>query len=257
MADWDARQYERFARERTQAVHDLMARISGLSPHSVLDIGSGPGNSTAVLREAFPKAAILGIDSSDNMLSRARSAHPDLEFRKCEVPDDLVCLSGGYDLVFSNACLHWIPGQERVLRSILAVMAKGGTLAVQMPIVQQAPFYQVLGKLVAASRWQDELAGIKNFHNLAPGEYYDLLSSLGTSFDIWETAYYHRMSSVAQILEWYRGSGLRPYLAALDGEERLEFERELLERMEGAYPAQADGSVILKMPRLFFVAQKW
>lgn len=258
MGDWDSAQYERFARERTQPARDLIARLSGLDPQDVLDIGSGPGNSTAALAKAFPHASILGVDSSPNMLARACAAHPELSFAPCTVPAGLPELDRQFDLVFSNACIHWIPDQEELIRAIFGVMRPGATLAVQIPLTQRAPFYQVLGELVSKPGWAAELGSVHNFHNLSPEGYYDLLAQVAASFDIWETTYYHRVASVAQVMEWYRGSGLRPYLEALPASERPEFEAELLSRLSesGEYPVRADGTVILKMPRLFVVATK-
>lgn len=253
MKDWDSKQYTKFEKERTQPSIDLIRRIS-ITPHSILDIGCGPGNSTNQLAGYFPGADILGIDSSDNMLERAERTYPELSFRKCTVPDGLDTL-GSYDLIFSNACLHWIPDHERLLPGLMNKLAPGGMLAVQMPLTQEAAFYHILNGLVSSGRWE-KLGAIHNFHNLTPNATYDVLAKCSSETEMWETVYYHVVPSHSAVIDWYRGSGLKPYLDALSEAERPEFLDELLEQIKGSIPSQADGTVILKMPRFFFTAVK-
>lgn len=256
MSDWNSAQYSKFVKERTQPSLDLISRISNLEPDNILDIGCGPGNSTAALEKAFPNAQILGVDSSEDMLGKARASHPDIRFEKCLVPDGLTQLREQYDLIFSNACIHWIPGQVHLLQTIFSKMKPGATLAIQIPLTQKAPFYQSLYRLVDAPQWKAKLGSIHNFHNLQPEEYYDLLTGLAADFNIWETTYYHRVASVQAVIEWYKGSGLRPYLDALDSQGQAALQEELLHEMEKTYHTQKDGTVILKMPRMFFTATK-
>lgn len=210
MSDWNATQYTKYEKERTRPSHDLIRQLA-FSPKTVLDIGCGPGNSTVQLHYAFPDAHILGVDGSENMLEKARQNHPELSFQSCFVPDELDEL-GKFDLVFSNACLHWIPDHPTLLPAILdKSVCDGGCLAVQMPMVQTAPFYKILGELVKESRWE-KLGSVQNFHNLSPDATYDILSTCTTTIDMWETVYYHVVPDHKAVLEWYKGSGLRPYL---------------------------------------------
>lgn len=253
MGDWNSKQYLKFEKERTRPTYDLISHIDIL-PKSVLDIGCGPGNSTARLKLSFPEADILGIDNSDDMLKRAKETHPTLNFLKCTVPDgldDLPCK----DLIFSNACLHWIPNHKKLFPAIMNKVNDGGALAVQLPLVQKAPFYLILNRLVEKMEWK-KLKDVSCFHNLEPEETYDILSAVSKNTDMWETVYYHIVPSYDFILEWYKGSGLKPYLDKLGDTEREKFENELLFMIKDAYPMQDDGNVILKMPRLFFVAYK-
>lgn len=252
MNDWNAEQYMKFEKERTQPSVDLIGRLD-FSPKSILDIGCGPGNSTAMLKDRFSYAEILGIDSSDNMLERARNSYPDSKFKKCLVPDGLDQL-GNYDLIFSNACLHWIPEHKTLLPRLIEKLNDGGRIAVQMPLVQYAPFYKTLDSLVA-EKWQ-KLSKIKNFHNLLPDETYDILSSVSQNITMWETVYYHIVPSYGGVIGWYRGSGLRPYLDALNEDEKSEFLSDLLGAIKEKYHTAPDNSVILKMPRMFFIAEK-
>ena len=253
MNDWDSQQYTKFERERTQPSVDLIHRIT-ISPRSALDIGCGPGNSTNQLSLHFPGASVLGIDSSDNMLERAVKTYPGLSFRKCTVPDGLAEL-GNYDLIFSNACLHWIPDHRTLLPKLMERLNPGGMLAVQIPLTQEAVFYKLLYSLVSAGKWE-RLSSVHNFHNLTPGATYDVLSGASSEVCMWETVYYHVVPSHSAVIEWYRGSGLKPYLDLLSEPEREDFLSGLLAMIKEHIPVQADGNVILKMPRLFFTAAK-
>lgn len=253
MSDWNSGQYIKFERERTQPSLDLIARLD-ISPKSILDIGCGPGNSTVSLRRNFPAAELLGVDASDNMLEKAKSTYPNLNFQSCRIPDELDRL-GKYDLIFSNACLHWIPSHRDLFPKISEKLNDGGMLAVQMPSVQKAVFYKTLNATVSHEKWK-KLSEIKIFHNLSGEEYYDILTSAGCEVTLWETTYYHRVSSHEDVISWYKGSGLRPYLEALAAGERESFLRELTDAVRDAFAPCSDGSILLKMPRLFLIATK-
>lgn len=253
MNDWNSNQYTKFEKERTQPSIDLIHRIDIL-PKSILDIGCGLGNSTNQLYENFPAANILGIDSSDNMLDKARKSYSHLNFRKYVIPDDIDSI-GNFDLIFSNACLHWIPNHKSLFPILMGKLNHGGMLAVQMPLVQNALFYKVLNQLVSTDKWR-KLSNIRIFHNLEPNETYDILKKISSDVTMWETTYYHIVPSHSYIIDWYKGSGLRPYLDVLSQTEETEFLNELLKMIEKNYQLQSDNSVILKMPRLFFTAIK-
>lgn len=253
MNNWNSKQYRKFEKERTQPSADLISRIE-LSPKSILDIGCGPGNSTNRLREYFPDADIVGVDNSENMLDNARTSYPDLSFKYAQIPDDLEQLAS-FDLIFSNACLQWIPNHKQLLPKLMSKLNSGGLLAVQIPLVQEADFYKLLGEFINCDKWQ-RLKSIRNFHNLSPDETYDVLTSCADEVTMWQTTYYHIVPSHDSVIEWYKGSGLRPYLDMLESEERDEFLSQLSAEIQKAYPVQADNTVILKMPRLFFTAKK-
>lgn len=255
MSDWSSKQYMKFGTQRTQPSMDLISRISDIKPHHILDIGCGPGNSTYALKKVFEQAEIIGIDTSGDMLKMARETYPNIRFEQGYVPDDLNKLNESFDLIFSNACIHWIPNQECLIREVFDRLSDGGTFAVQIPLVQEAPFYKLLEKLTQTTKW-NKLADIKNFHSLLPEQYYDLFSSLKCSFEMWQTSYYHIVNSMNGIIEWYKGSGLRPYLDRLSSSEQEELIEDLLDGLKDCYIEQADKKIILKMPRLFFILKK-
>lgn len=253
MKNWDANQYIKFEKERTQPAIDLIHRIN-IAPKSIIDIGCGPGNSTNQLKTFFPDARILGIDNSDNMLIRAKNSYKNLDFRKCNIPDGLHELEN-CDLIFSNACLHWIPNHADLLPLFMDKLNVGGMLAVQMPFTQNALFYKLLNTLISTGKWQ-KLKNRSIFHNLLPNEYYGILSNLSENVTMWDTTYYHIVPSHEAVIEWYSGSGLRVYLELLSQTEKEEFLHDLSESVKNEFPLQANGSVILKMPRFFFTVIK-
>lgn len=255
MAQWDSGQYLKFERERTQPAVDLAARLDGSPVAHVLDVGCGPGNSTRVLRERFPEARILGVDSSPEMIAAARTTLPEGEFFLCDAGKALPTLGlGRFDVVFSNACIQWIPDHRRLVRDMLSLLRPGGMLAVQTPMQQTEPIHHIIDELVASARWRDCFAAPRLFHNLSPGDYFDLLAETAADFTLWQTTYHHVLASHADIVEWYRATGLRPYLAALSEAERVAFEADVLARVEQAYPRQKDGRIIFRFPRFFFTA---
>ena len=255
MSDWNSNQYLKFESQRTRPSADLISRISDLEPKTAADLGCGPGNSTALLAKNFKGARIIGLDSSDDMLAKAKSSYPELEFSKCLLPEGLGKFEQSFDLIFSNACIHWIKDQRVLLDAVYEKLSSGGVFAVQLPLTERADFYRLLGDLTSEGRWK-KLSEIQNFHALSPEEYYDELSARFESFDIWETVYYHTVESADGVLEWYKGSGLRPYLDALSNAEREDFLRDLLSLIDENFKVRKNGKIIMKIPRLFFTATK-
>lgn len=256
MPTWDAAQYLKFERERTQPAVDLAQRIGLQAPARLLDVGCGPGNSTAVLRRRYPDAELLGIDSSPEMIAAARRAHPDLRFQLCDVREEITLPGPAFDVVFSNACLQWVPGHRALLPRLMALLRKGGVLAVQMPVNYDEPIHRILRGLAAADPWKEKLGAPRGMFVLGEEDYFDLLSEIAADFTLWRTTYFHRIASHTELMDWYRGSGLRPYLQALSPRDGAAFEKEVLARLKKAYPMQKNGEILLRFPRLFFTAAR-
>lgn len=252
MSDWNPEKYLRFKAQRTQPAIDLANRVRDCGAKTIVDIGCGPGNSTAVLRSVFPHAQILGIDTSENMIATAREKHADIKFSVCSAEE----LCGSYDLLFSNACLQWIPKHEALIPRLMQRLTANGVLAVQMPMNQDEPLFRSIKEVAADPAWQFENVCFEKNDTLSPQEYFDILSSCASSFDMWETVYYHAMLSHEHLLEWVRGTRLRPYLDVLDAGQKTAFEDAILHKVKNAYPFTASGEVILKFRRFFFVAHK-
>lgn len=256
MVQWDSVQYLRFKRERTQPARDLAMQLPADdgTVTRVLDIGCGPGNSTAVLCERYPHAAILGVDNSPEMIAAARDAHPDIEFASCDVSCELDTLPHDFDIVFSNACIQWVPDHATLIPALLGLLKPGGTLAVQTPMNYEEPIHRIIAQVVRSPRFADRLSQRREFFNLTPPEYWELLHEHAQQFRMWKTTYMHTLPSHEAIMDWYRGTGMRPYLQALDDTDRAAFEAEVFARVCEAYPTQSDGSIIFPFPRFFFTA---
>lgn len=254
---WDATQYERFLAERTRPAKDLAHRVAetGIAPSAILDLGCGPGNSTEVVGATFPDATVLGVDASPEMVEAARRERPRYSYRVFNASNDLAVL-GTFDLVFSNACLQWVPDHPRLLRNVAAVLNPGGALAVQVPLTRDMAIQRVLARLTASPRWARKLPQGHLYHTLEPLDYHDLLASLFVDFSIWTTTYFHRLDSVEAVVEWYRGTTLGPYLAALKPRERGAFLADVGRGLEEHYAPRTNGEVVLEFPRLFFLARK-
>lgn len=250
--DWDSELYLKFEYERKQPCIDLLSHLNGAF-EKILDLGCGPGNSTGKLFEKYGYSTIIGFDSDDNMLQKARKDCPSIEFIKGFAPSDFDKLSGGFDLIFSNACIHWIEDQNKLIDEIYKLLNPHGVFAVQIPLTDESKFYSILHKLIE-QKWT-KLKRIKNFHNMNQEGYYNALIKKFENITLWQSDYYHIVDK-NMILEWYKGSGLRPYLALLDEDEQKEFLNDLQKKIDENYHLMDDGKVFLVMPRLFFIAEK-
>jgi trans-aconitate 2-methyltransferase len=252
--DWSARQYLKFEDERTRPPRDLLAQVPLASARRVADLGCGPGNSTELLIERFPEAEVIGVDSSPDMLRQARERLPNCTF----VQGDLATWMSEEptDLLFGNAVFHWVPDHPNVLARLLTSLPPGGVLAVQMPDNVDQPAKMLMEKVAAAGPWAATIGNAQAIGSDLPRPegYYDLLRPLSSRLDIWHTHYNHIMADHASVVEWFKGSGLRPFLAPLDAAMRAAFLDRYTEEIGKAYPLRKDGKVMLKFPRLFILA---
>lgn len=253
---WDSKQYLKFKKERTQPSIDLAGRLTAQSPAAIIDIGCGPGNSTAILKKRYPNAAVTGADNSENMVTAAKEKYPDIKFILCDASKDLGKLTGKFDVIFSNACIQWVPDHPKLLREMMSLLNEGGELAVQIPKNQDEPIHKIIGEVSSSEKWRDKFNSPRIFYTLSSEEYYDILAEISSDFEMWQTTYFHRMKSHSDIMEWYKSTGLRPYLEALSETDSAEFEKDIFAEVEKAYPKQANGEIIFRFPRLFFKAIK-
>jgi trans-aconitate 2-methyltransferase len=256
MPTWDANLYLQFANERTQPSLDLIARIGIPHPARVIDLGCGPGNSTAMLWQQWPDADITGLDSSAEMIAAASLSYPD---RRWVLADAASWTADApFDLVFSNAALHWLPDHAVLFPHLLAQVASGGALAVQMPAHYKSPLHEIMMEVAEEAAWSPLLDGARTaLTKEPPSFYYEVLQPLATRLDLWETEYYHIMDSPQSIVNWFRGTGLRPFLEALPTEEQKQrFEEKVLAGYTQAYPRQKDGRILFPFRRLFMIAYR-
>ena len=253
---WSAAQYVKFEHERTQPVRDLVQRIRLERVATAADIGCGPGNSTEVLRERYPEARIVGVDSSPDMINAARKRLPDIAFEVEDIrewrPDEPL------DVILANAVLQWIPDHEILIPSLIASLRPGGALAVQMPDNLDEPSHRLMREIAAEGPWA---ATLKDAAGARAGRhgaefYFLLLRRHAPKAEVWRTTYFHPLRGARAVVEWLKGTGLRPFLDPLEEAERQAFLARYEAAIAKAYPAEADGTVLLPFPRLFFVATR-
>ncbi len=256
MPTWNPDQYLKFMGERTQPSIDLAARIEIDDPQSVIDIGCGPGNSTRILRRKWKGTQLFGLDSSPEMIRKAKDDMPDIEWM---VGDAMTFgFVRKYDIVFSNAALQWMKNHTSLVPRLFGIVNAGGALAVQVPANQDSPIQRAIVEVARKVRWSSSLAGCEDLMTRHPVEfYYDTLSNISSRFETWETIYYHIIPSHSDLIEWYKGTGMRPYLERLpDGQRRNEFEKDILEYCRDAYEIRNDGKILFPFRRIFFLAYK-
>lgn len=255
---WDPAQYLRFGDERSRPFFELTARIAAEAPSAVVDLGCGPGTLTAALARRWPEAEVRGIDSSAEMieaaLARPAGDGHRLSFARGDLrdfaPDENV------DVIVSNAVLQWVPDHLAVVSRWAGFLRPGGWLAFQVPANFDQPSHQAIQDLAASERWRPLLAGVQlNRQSTDPAQYVDLLARAGLEVDAWETTYLHVLRGDDPVVEWYKGSGLRPVISALSPERAGEFLAEFRARMAQAYPAAPYGTVF-PFRRVFVVAAR-
>lgn len=252
MNDWNSSLYLKFKNQRTQPAIDLAMRLADYDFKSIVDIGCGPGNSTLVLADLFKNAKIIGIDSSINMVNKAKQEHPELDFQLCDATN----LKGHYDLIFSNACLQWIPDHKNLIPRLMDELNDKGILAVQILMNDQEPLFKLIEEIAKDEYWGFQNTKLQLSQTLTPLEYYNILTNCSSSFDLWETKYYHTLENHQALVDWIKSTRLRPYLDFLDEKKGKEFEHELVKGSKKLYPILDNGKVVLGFRRFFFVAIK-
>lgn len=252
MSGWDPDIYLKFGGERTRAAADLLARVPLSAPKRVVDLGCGPGNSTALIASRYPNADILGVDSDEAMLTQASAAHVNARFEAGDfetwTPRDAP------DLIYTNAALHWAADPLGVASRLFRALAPGGVLALQVPQNFDKPSHVEMRAAAQDGPWAGKLRGVFQPLLLNAQDYARALALLDAKLDVWSTAYLHVLDGENAVLKWISGSALRPYFARLNAEESAGFEANLAARLKRAYPPERDGRTYFPFHRLFVVA---
>ena len=254
--EWSAGQYGRFEAERTRPAADLLARVATEGVARAVDLGCGPGNSTELLAARFPHARVLGIDLSEDMLAAARTRLPGVEFRREDIADWRP--EAPVDVIFANAALQWVPDHETLFPALLAGLATGGTLAVQMPDNLDEPIHRLARAIAADGPWAERLAdaAAEGAERHGAAWYHALLGGHGAqTIDIWRTTYFHALLGAGAVVDWVKGTALRPFLARLLPEETEPFLERYRTAIAAAYPERG-GIVLLPFPRLFIIVTR-
>ena len=253
---WSPHQYLKFDDERTRPARDLLAQVPLESVTNAIDLGCGPGNSTELIVARFGPVGVSGMDSDVNMLEAARKRLPGIPF----VAGDLSTWRPGEpaDLLFANAVFQWLPYHLDIFDRLMDGLKPGGVLAVQMPDNLAEPSHRLMEETAHNGPWRDTFKrdSARRSSLPPPATYYDRLVPKSSRVDIWHVIYNHPLPDAAAIVEWVKSTGLRPYLEKIAQRRREAFTADYLARVTQAYPAMADGRVLLRFPRLFAVAVK-
>lgn len=255
---WDPAKYVQFDDHRNRPFFDLTGRIHADRPARVVDLGCGPGNLTASLAERWPEARVVGLDSSAEMLARAAPLAKDVPGLSFEQADIATWMPpAGTDVVVSNAALQWVPGHQDLMRRWLDVLPPGAWFAFQVPGNFNAPSHSLMRELAASERWSGKLGGVLRGGETVgePRDYLGILLDAGWAADAWETSYQHVLQGPDPVLEWVRGTALRPVMGALGSEDAKRFESEYAAALREAYPGGPHGTVF-PFRRIFAVGRK-
>lgn len=251
---WDPAQYLKFAGPRLRPAIDLLQHIDVEAPSTVYDLGAGAGNVTRLIAARWPDAQVVGVDSSAEMLAKAAADNPSLDWQQADLAHWRAERPAA--IIYSNAALHWLDGHDRLVPGLLASLAPGGVLAVQLPRNFGAPSHTSITDAARAGPWRRVLEPLLRPAPVeAPEFYYDLLAPRVARLDIWETEYLQILDGVNPVKEWTKGTWLSPLLAALDEPDRSRFEADYAERVLAAYPPRPDGRTLFPFRRLFLIAR--
>jgi trans-aconitate 2-methyltransferase len=258
MPGWDAKLYLKFAGQRGRPAADLVAQIALENPRRIIDLGCGTGTSTEQVQQRWPDADLCGMDNSREMLAQARANHPDWKWIQSTVeewtPQDQ------FDLIFSNACLHWIGDHSALFPRLFGYVAPGGALAVQMPNSYHLPAHTVMHDVASdpSAPWARTLAGVKETYSVRPmGFYYEALRKLAGRLNIWQTEYLQIMDGPEAVLDWISSTAMRRFTEPLPNEkQRQEFRERCLERLREAYPANDQDKTLFPYFRIFIIAYR-
>lgn len=251
---WNPTTYLAFAGQRTRPAAELLARVKIKNPGRVIDLGCGPGNSTGLLAARWPNARLEGLDSSAAMLAEARASGVPATWLQA----DLTSWNPAepYDVIFSNATLQWLARQEVQFPRLMGFVKPGGIFAFQVPVNFDAPSHRLMREAANDPRWREKLSSVREIQRGNAEAYYDILNPDAASLDIWQTEYLQVLDGEDAVYRWVSGTGARPFIEALQGEEREAFIALYKAKLNMAYPRRADGITLFPFQRLFVVAQK-
>ena len=259
-APWDPDTYLAFADLRSRPGLELLARIDHPRPEVIVDLGCGPGHLTAVLARRWPAARVIGIDGSAEMLAKAQSQFPAKKWPTIEWEHGDIATWTPQDplsVLYSNAALHWLGDHENLFPRLLSMVSAGGSLAVQMPDNWDEASHTLIGQLTKDTRWKERAAPAFLGHPVAEaGDYRAWLQPDAGEIDLWRTTYFQSLTGADPVVDWVKGSVLRPILAALETEEAEIFLERLAEGYRKAYPTRTDGTTVFPFSRFFMVARR-
>ena len=254
MTTWEPQTYLRYADVRFRAGLDLIARVPKVEYRTIYDLGCGTGHLTRILADTFPNSEVIGVDSSPEMLAEARREFPTLRWQEGDITSWTP--PAPPNLIYTNAALQWLPDHETVLPALLNKLLSEGVLAMQVPRHFESPSHLGLKELIMQSEWRAKLESLLLTPVPPPEQYWRWLSPHARNLDIWETVYLQVLDGEDPVVNFMRGTALRPFLSALQEDDVAKFIAAFAARMAAAYPRQSNGQTLFPFRRLFLVAQR-
>lgn len=257
MPSWDPAIYERYKVYRDRPALDLLVQIPGdLQVDEAWDLGCGTGEHAALLTIRHPGARVHGLDSSPEMLAKARARKEPVDWVLAGIEDFAPPVAP--DLIFTNAALQWLPDHARLYPRLAGMLADGGVFASQTPMAFETGHHRLLRETAADGPWAKVLEDARQIEPTpSMADYYGWLAPVCREIDIWTTTYLHALEGDDPVVEWMRGTALRPYLDRLTDEALREaFLDAFRERIAQAFPPREDGVTLFPFPRLFIVARR-
>jgi trans-aconitate 2-methyltransferase len=252
---WNPQQYLKFSEHRLRPAVDLLMRIPELPVRSVADLGAGAGNVTKLIKERWQDATVVGVEGSAKMIAAARTTAPEIEWLHQDL--GLWRPPHKYDVIYSNAALHWLPGHAQLFPNLMENVEPGGILAVQMPRNFKAPSHLLIAETALNGPWRSQVEHLVLPPPVGEPEFYhDILAPLSKEVDIWETEYLQVLEGDNPVKEWTKGTWLTRYLDVLQSDDKAAFEAAYAERVAKAYPRNSRGQTLFPFRRLFIVAQR-
>ena len=258
---WDAEEYSSSSGAQQKWARELLPKLRLSGSEHVLDIGCGDGKVTAEIAEHLPDGSILGIDSSAEMIAFARenfppACFPNVGFEQCDART--LAFDAEFDVVFSNACLHWVVDHAPVLRGIAKSLRPGGRILLQMGgRGNAAAILGVLDTMLPDREWRryfDAFTFPYGFYTAE--EYRAWLTEAGL-----EPVRAERIPKdmVQQgrsgLAGWVRTTWL-PYTARVPADLRETFIAQVVERYVAEHPPDAEGGIHVRMVRLEVEARR-
>jgi len=252
---WKPVQYLKFENERLRPALDLLAQINMAKPKIIKDLGCGTGNITKIMKDRWPDAQITGIDSSEAMLTQAKKVSRDITWEIADL--NTWEAAETTDIIFSNATYHWLDNHDILFPKLMKSLNPDGILAIQMPNNFQAATHLCIAQVIRKGDWKLKLEGfLREQPVLTPDEYFGILANFSGSINMWETSYQHLLFGDNPVVEWTKGSALRPFLEKLDAANQDKFLDKYTELINHAYPQNNKGVTIMPFKRLFILATK-
>ena len=258
---WDAKEYSNFSSEQQKWGRELIAKLNLKEDDEVLDIGCGEGKITAEISIKVKKGRVAGIDNSESMIQLAKKKFPpaeyqNLSFEVCDARE--IYFHEQFNVVFSNAALHWVDNHTKVLNGIYKSLKPGGRILLQFGGKGNASqAFLIINEMINDKKWAKYFQDLKFAYNF-PGdvEYSDIIAKSGFNVKRVELIEKDMMhEGEPGFAGWIRTTWL-PYTSRIPENDREKFINQIVKRYIEKFPKDLNGKIHINMVRLEVEAVK-